>query len=87
MNWSAETDTLRIYSTHKSNPLSKSDQLITDTLILAKNQINEVLIEEFSVIRLLFCLGIVVGIVILIKNYKSDPPVLKNRSLTKIWSR
>jgi hypothetical protein len=68
MNWVAETDTLRIYSSYHKAPFSNTPGVILDTLILAKSQINEILVEEFSNTRLLIGIAACVGIVFLIIN-------------------
>ena len=46
INWVAETDTLRIYSTYSDYSPPNASKTILDSLILTKSQINKVQINE-----------------------------------------
>jgi hypothetical protein len=75
--WIAETDTLRIYSANISDLLSNPDSIISDSLILAKNQINKVQIKEFDEVRAVTYSVVFVGLVVLVIVWVDniDPPM------------
>ena len=74
MKWIAEIDTLRIYSTHISGPLSNPDLIISDSLILAKNQINKVQIKEFDEVRAAVTYSVVLFVLLIVFIENVHPP-------------
>jgi hypothetical protein len=76
IKWKAEPDTLKIFSTYTKGGISHTTKVYNDTLILQKNQISSILIDEYSatltLVWIVACVAIVALIVYAIHEWKSE---------------
>jgi hypothetical protein len=69
IKWKAEPDTLKIFSTYTKGGISRTSKVYTDTLILQKNQISSILIDESGATLTLAWIGLGMTVVALVVIY------------------
>lgn len=75
MKWNVDPDTLRIYSTYTKGGISSTSKVYSDTIIVPKNQISKVLIQEFDATKTVIFAAIGIAIVMLIFTAELAPNV------------